>query len=65
MFIQGYLDRHCGNGTNDMIMKQTQKKLAWKAYRKQNLQVIFRRSEITKSAVNFKIEDSHLREIWN
>ena len=65
MFIQGYLDRHCGNGTNDMIMKQTQKKLAWKACRKQNLQVILRRSEITKSAVNFKIEDSPLREIWN
>ena len=63
MFIQGYLDRHCGNGTNDMIMKQTQKKLAWKAYRKQNLQVILRRSEITKSAVTFKIEDSPLREI--
>ena len=32
-------------------------------YRKQNLQVILRRSEITKSGVNFKTEDSPLREI--
>ena len=50
-------------GTNDTIMEQTQKRLARKAYRKQNLQVILRRSEITKSAVNFKTEDSPLREM--
>ena len=51
---------------NDTIVEQTQKRLAWKAYRKQNLQVILRRSsEITKFAVNLKIEDSPLREIWN
>ena len=48
-----------------MIMEQTQEEASLKGldYRKQNLQVILRRSEITKSAVNFKIEDSPLREI--
>ena len=35
-----------------MIMKQTKERLAWKAFCKQNSQVIFKRSEITKSAVN-------------
>ena len=46
-----------------MIVEQTQERLARKAYRKQNLQVILRRSEITKSGLNFKTEDSPLKEI--
>ena len=39
-------------GIDGTIMKQTQVRLAWKAFRKQNSQVTLKRSEITKSAVN-------------
>ena len=45
---------------NGTIMKHTHESVA---YRKQNSQVILKRSEITKSAVNLKIKDSPLREI--